>query len=60
MESENESKEDVGDAPTKKACIAGLGSEVSPVFSYVSSLSGEAFVFGLYSFCDMYDIISMM
>ena len=43
MESENESKEDVGDAPTKKACIAGLGSEVSPVFSYVSSLSGEAF-----------------
>ena len=43
MESENELGDEVEDVPTKKACIAGLGSEVSPVFSYVSSLSGEAF-----------------
>ena len=43
MKSENELKEDVGDVPTKKACVAGLGSEISPIFNYVSSLSGEAF-----------------
>ena len=43
MEPENELKEEVEDVPTKKACISGLGEEVSPIFSYVASLSGEAF-----------------
>ena len=43
MDPESEPNEEVGDAPAKKACVNGLGSEVSPIFSYVASLSGEAF-----------------
>ena len=43
MEPENELKEEVEDVPTKKAYISGLGSELSPSFSYMASLSGEAF-----------------
>ena len=38
MGSENELEDEVEDVPTKKACVSGLGSEVSPVFSYVSSI----------------------
>ena len=43
MESISESNEEIEDIPAKKACIGGLGGVVFPIFSYVASLSGEAF-----------------